>query len=40
MILDFPYKDCVLEGGHDKEGQKRQEIMYNEIMHSKRKGIC
>ncbi len=34
VVLDFPYKDCVLEGGQDKEDQKRQEIMYNEILAS------
>ncbi|RVU55860.1 hypothetical protein EF514_01215 [Anaerosphaera multitolerans] len=32
VVLDFPYKDCVLEGGQDKEDQKRSEIMYNEII--------
>ncbi len=31
--LVFPYKDCVLEGGQTKEeGQKRQEIFYNETL--------
>ena len=24
VVLDFPYKDCVLEGGQTKEDQKRQ----------------
>lgn len=32
VVLDFPYKDCVLEGGQDKDDQKRQEIMYNETL--------
>lgn len=32
VVLDFPYKDCVLEGGQDKDDQKRTEIFYNEII--------
>ena len=32
VVLDFPYKDCVLEGGQDKEDQKRNEIFYNETI--------
>lgn len=34
VVLDFPYKDCVLEGGQDKDDQKRNEIFYNEIIAS------
>ena len=34
VVLDFPYKDCVLEGGQDKEEQKRKEIFYNETIAS------
>lgn len=34
IVLDFPYKDCVLEGGQDKDDQKRKEIFYNEIIAS------
>ena len=34
VILDFPYKDCVLEGGQDKDDQKRKEIFYNETLAS------
>lgn len=34
VVLDFPYKDCVLEGGQDKEDQKRSEIFYNETIAS------
>lgn len=34
VVLDFPYKDCVLEGGQDKDNQKRKEIFYNEIIAS------
>lgn len=32
VVLVFPYKDCVLEGGQDKEDQKRNEIFYNETL--------
>ena len=34
VVLDFPYKDCVLVGGQDKEDQKRKEILYNETIAS------
>lgn len=34
VILDFPYKDCILEGGQDKDDQKRKELFYNEIITS------
>ena len=43
VVLDFPYKDCVLEGGQDKDDQKRKDkkfiywiknIFYNEIIAS------
>ena len=34
VVLDFPYKDCILEGGQDKEDQKRKEIFYNETIAS------
>ncbi|PNP90190.1 site-specific DNA-methyltransferase [Gardnerella sp. KA00735] len=34
IVLDFPYKDCVLEGGQDKDDQKRSEIFYNETIAS------
>lgn len=34
VVLDFPYKDCVLEGGQNKEDQKREEIFYHEIIAS------
>lgn len=34
VVLDFPYKDCVLEGGQDKDDQKRSEIFYNETIAS------
>ncbi len=32
VVLAFPYKDCVLEGGQDKEDQKRNEVFYNETL--------
>jgi len=32
VILSWPYKDCVLEGGMTKEDQKRDEIFWNEIL--------
>ena len=32
VLLDFPFKDCVLEGGMTKEDQGRDEIYYNEII--------
>lgn len=34
VVLDFPYKDCVLEGGQDKDDQKRKEIFYNDTIAS------
>lgn len=34
VVLDFPYKDCYLQGGQDKEDQKRDEIFYHEIIAS------
>jgi adenine-specific DNA-methyltransferase len=32
VVLSFPYKDCVLEGGQTKDDQKRNEIFYNETL--------
>mgnify|MGYP001616209902 CR=1 FL=1 len=32
VVLAWAYKDCVLEGGQDKEDQKRDEIFYNEVL--------
>lgn len=32
VVLSFPYKDCVLEGGQTKEEQDRDEIFYNETL--------
>ena len=35
VVLNFPYKDCVLEGGQNREEDKRQEIFFNEILAKK-----
>lgn len=32
VVLSWPYKDCVLEGGQTKEDQKRKEIFWNETL--------
>lgn len=32
VSLVWPYKDCVLEGGQDKEDEQRDEIFYNETL--------
>lgn len=32
VILDWPFKDCILEGGMTKEDQKRNEIFFNEVL--------
>lgn len=32
VVLSFPYKDCVLEGGQTKEDQQRSEIFFNETL--------
>lgn len=32
VVLDFPFKDCVLEGGMTKEEQGKDEVYYNEII--------
>lgn len=29
VVLAFPYKDCILEGGQTKDDQKRDEVFYN-----------
>lgn len=36
VVLSFPYKDCVLVGGQDKDDEKRdrKEIFFNEIIGS------
>ena len=32
VVLNFPYKDCILEGGQTKDDVKRQEIFFNETL--------
>ncbi|MDK9661418.1 DNA methyltransferase [Propionibacterium freudenreichii] len=32
ISLVWPYKDCVLEGGQDREEEKREEVFYNETL--------
>ncbi len=32
VVLVWPYKDCVLEGGQTKEDQKRKEIFWNTTL--------
>jgi adenine-specific DNA-methyltransferase len=32
VVLSWPYKDCVLEGGQTHEESSRKEIMWNEIL--------
>ncbi|MDO8438030.1 MAG: site-specific DNA-methyltransferase [Nitrosomonadaceae bacterium] len=32
VVLSWPYKDCVLEGGQDKEDAKRNEVFWNETL--------
>ena len=32
VVLAWPYKDCVLEGGQTKEDEKRNEIFWNETL--------
>lgn len=32
VVLTFPYKDCILEGGQTKEDAKRNEVFWNETL--------
>lgn len=32
VALAWPYKDCVLEGGQDSEGERRKEVFFNETL--------
>jgi len=32
VILTFPFKDCILEGGQSKEDESRKEIFFNETL--------
>ncbi len=32
VVLNWPYKDCILEGGQTKEDAKRNEVFWNETL--------
>ena len=32
VVLSWPYKDCILEGGMEKEDEERDEVFFNEIL--------
>ena len=32
VVLNFPFKECILEGGQDKEDIKRDEVFFNEVL--------
>ena len=32
IVLNFPYKDCILEGGQTKEDTKRHEVFFNKTL--------
>nr|WP_318540251.1 site-specific DNA-methyltransferase [Terribacillus saccharophilus] len=32
VVLDFPHKDCVLQGGMTKEDSKKNELFYHKIL--------
>lgn len=32
IVLSWPYKDCIFEGGQTKEDAKRNEVFWNEIL--------
>ncbi len=32
VVITWPYKDCVLEGGQTKDDQKRNEVFWNETL--------
>lgn len=32
IVLNFPYKDCILEGGQSKEDVKRDEVFFNKTL--------
>lgn len=32
VVLNFPYKDCILEGGQTKEDARRQEVFFNKAL--------
>ena len=32
VVLAWPHKDCILEGGQSKDDEKNNEVFYNEIL--------
>lgn len=32
IVLNWPYKDCILEGGQHKEDAKRKEVFFNAVL--------
>jgi len=32
VVLSWPYKDCILEGGQSTEEEKRTEVFWNEVL--------
>jgi adenine-specific DNA-methyltransferase len=32
VVVSFPFKDCVLEGGQSKDDEKCKEIFFNEVL--------
>ena len=32
VVLNFPFKDCYLEGGQSKENDKSRELFFNEVL--------
>ena len=32
VVINFPYKECVLVGGQDNDDKKRKEIFWNTIL--------
>lgn len=34
VVLDFPFKDCILEGGASKDSDKKKEIFFNQTLAS------
>ena len=32
VVLAWPHKDCILEGGQSKDDDKKNEVFYNEIL--------
>lgn len=32
VVLNFPFKDCILKGSQDKDDKKSNEIFFNEIL--------